>query len=133
MVSFGIFGAGFTAGYADGRIGYISNDPGDAGDFAGVSGDETKTAWAVRGGVWAKVTPTLGAYVDASWTTVDSHSGDLDYDYWAVVADLQWTPVAGLLMGPEIAYISLEPDNGADTNQWGVMWRIERDLLTVSA
>lgn len=127
--SFGWLGAGLTAGYADGRIAYITTDPGGAGDFDGPEGDDTNTAWAIRGGLSADITPTLTAYVDGSWTTVDTDSGLNDYDYWAVAADLQWTPVSGLMIGPEIAYTSLDPafdDN--NTDEWGVMLRVQRDF-----
>jgi hypothetical protein len=134
--SFGIFGAGLTAGYADGRIKYVTTDPGGAGDFDGPDGSDTNQAWAIRGGVSADLSKTLAAYVDASWTTVETDSGALDYDFWAVAADLQWTPVSGLLMGPEIAYTSLQPDgddddgddDDGDLEEWGLMFRIQRDF-----
>jgi hypothetical protein len=127
--SFGIIGAGLTVGYADGRIRYVTLDPGNAGDFDGPEGSDTNQAFSVRGGLSADITPTLTAYVDGSWTTVDTDSGAGDYDFWAIAADLQWVPVSGLLMGPEIAYTSLEPDAGGDsTDEWGIMWRIQRDF-----
>jgi hypothetical protein len=126
--SFGIIGAGLTLGYADGRIGYVTLDPGGAGDFDGPDGSDTNKAWSIRGGLSVDLTPELAAYVDASWTEVDTDSGALDYDFWAIAADLQWTPIPGLLIGPEVAYTSLEPDVGGDTQAWGAMWRIQRDF-----
>jgi hypothetical protein len=137
-----MFGAGLSAGYADGAIGYITNDPGGVGDFAGPEADDTNTAWAVRGGISAAFSPTLSAYVDASFTHVnedleDDDAIDADYDFWAIAADLQWTPVSGLTMGPEVAYSSLDFDDdvgdpdaekGPDSDIWGVMWRIQRDF-----
>jgi hypothetical protein len=127
--SFGWFGAGLTAGYAEGRLGYVTLDPGGAGDFDGPEGSDTNAAFSIRGGLSADISPTLAAYVDGSWTTVDTNSGILDYDYWAIAADLQWTPVSGLMMGPEIAYSSLEFDDGdGDVEEWGVMFRIQRDF-----
>ena len=46
----------------------------------------------------------------------------------AIAADLQWTPVSGLLIGPEVAWNRTEFDTGEDFDEWGVMWRIQRDF-----
>jgi opacity protein-like surface antigen len=131
-----MFGAGLSAGYADGAIGYITNDVGGAGDFSGPDSDNTNTAWQVRGGVSAAFTPHLTAYVDASFTSVDADDSpaglpEIDYDYTAVAADLQWSPVSGLVMGPEVAWSSTDFDDDVrsdDFDVWGVMWRIQRDF-----
>ena len=41
LFDLGMFNVGATAGYADGAIGYITNDPGGLGDFDGPDGDDT--------------------------------------------------------------------------------------------
>jgi hypothetical protein len=127
---FGMFGGGLTAGYADGRIHYITNDRGGAGDFSGPDGDDTNTAWAVRGGVFANFTPTLQALVDASYTDVDTDDAEnRDYHEWDIAGDLVWSPAAGLSMGPEVSYRSLDSDDDTqDQNRWSVAFRVQRDF-----
>jgi len=127
---FGMFGGGLTAGYADGRIHYITNDRGGAGDFSGPDGNDTNTAWAVRGGVFANFTPTLQALVDASYTDVDTDDAEnRDYHEWDIVGDLVWSPAAGLSMGPEVSYRSLDSDDETqDQNRWSVAFRVQRDF-----
>jgi hypothetical protein len=130
VADFGMFSAGATAGFADGAIGAITNDPGGVGDFSQVGGDDTNSAWAVRGGIGADFTPTLSAFVDASYTDIDDDNGTPgDYSFWAVAGNLIFSPVSGLIMGPEIAYTKADANiyNGSD-HLWGVMWRIQRDF-----
>jgi hypothetical protein len=127
---FGIISAGLTAGWADGAIGAITNDPGGVGDFSNPGGDDTNSAWAVRGGIGAEFSPTLSAFLDASYTDVNDDNGAPgDYSFWAVAGNLIYSPVSGLIMGPEIAYNSADADifNGED-DVWGVMFRIQRDF-----
>ena len=133
VATFGMFGFGVTAGYADGALAYITNDPGGVGDFSQPDGDSTNSAWAIRGGIAANFSPTLVAQVDASFTSVDDdNAAPGDYDTWAIVADLVWKPVDGLIMGPEVAYRNLEFDDTegdvGELSAWGVMWRIQRDF-----
>jgi hypothetical protein len=146
------FGAAIEAGYADGAIGYITNDFGGFGDFteSGPDGDnDTNTAWMVRGGIQAGFTDTVSANIDASYTNVDRGGDDDDddgafdafdddsYDVWAVAANVVWTPVSGLSMGPEVAYRNIDFDLGdddlddadeGDFDVWGVMFRVNRDF-----
>jgi hypothetical protein len=147
IATFGIIGAGLTVGYADGALNYVTNDPGGVGDFSGPDGSDTNKAWAVRGGLTASFSPTMVAQIDASYTDVEENNdgafaNDVDesYNTWAVVADLVWKPVDGLIMGPEIAYREINFNGGEsdeeleeeagdeDLSQWGVMWRIQRDF-----
>jgi opacity protein-like surface antigen len=133
VATFGMFGFGVTGGYADGALNYITNDPGGVGDFSQTDGDNTNSAWAIRGGVAANFSPTLVAQVDASYTSVnDDNAAPGDYNFWAIVADLVWKPVDGLIMGPEVAYSNFDWDTAPLTahpdSAWGVMWRIQRDF-----
>jgi opacity protein-like surface antigen len=153
--SFNFAGLGFSAqgGYADGALGYITTDPGGVGDlsadFDGTDDDDddvdTNTAWNIRAGVSAEFTPTLTGQVDASYTDVDGDDDDDDdddddfgYTFWGAKATLIWSPVSGLIMGPEIAYNNIDfgddddddddDDDGDSDDVWGVMWRIQRDF-----
>jgi len=133
-VNFGMFGIDAQAGYADGALGYITNDPGGAGDFSTdpLDGDnDTNTAWNVRAGLRAEFSPTLSAYLDGSYTDVDGENVAPDYDFWAATATLVWEPVDGLIMGPEIAYqseIDVDDVEGGEYDLWSVMFRIQRDF-----
>jgi hypothetical protein len=134
VAEFDMFSAGLTVGYADGALGYITNDPGGVGDFTGPSGDDTNQAWAVRGGIGIKFTPTLSSSIDASYTSVDEDdiaAFDEDYNFSAIAANLVWSPAPGLIMGPEVAYNRYDADGaaaGVDFDAWGVMFRIQRDF-----
>jgi hypothetical protein len=148
-VGFGAFGIDAQAGYADGALAYITTDPGGAGDWdIDADGDgETNEAWMVRAGLRAEFTPTLSAYLDGSYTDVDSEVDAFDYQFWGATATLVWEPVNGLIMGPEIAYNDLDfdeddeddddddddifddDDDDDDGNDiWKVMFRIQRDF-----
>jgi hypothetical protein len=129
------------AGYADGALGYISNDPGGAGDFsttcvinaAGTAtscDNDTNNAWMIRAGLTGKFSPTVSAHLDGSFTSVnDEGASDNDYDLWAVAANVVWEPVSGLQIGPEVAYNNIDFDGPADNSDiWSLMWRIQRDF-----
>ena len=152
--SFKVAGLEFSAqgGYADGALGYITTDPGGVGDLNADDDDddddsETNTAWNIRAGVSAALTPTLTGQVDASYTDVDAGDDDDDddddggYEFWGAKATLIWSPVSGLIMGPEVAYNHIdcdgdgceavagdEDDDDQEDDVWGVMWRIQRDF-----
>jgi hypothetical protein len=141
-VNFGMFGIDAQAGFADGALAYITSDPGGAGDWSpDASGEpDTNEAWMVRAGLRAEFTPTLSAYLDASFTDVDSEADVLDYNFWGVAATLVWEPVDGLIMGPEVAYNNIDFDDDDDDDLidddddddgndiWKVMFRIQRDF-----
>jgi len=142
-IGFGMFGFNSQIGYADGALGYITTDPGGAGDWVPDSGGEpdTNQAWMVRAGLTAEFTPTVGASIDASYTDVDSDADALDYNFWAVAANVVWEPVPGLIMGPEVAYNNIDGDSDDDDDDfddddddddgddvWSVMFRIQRDF-----
>ena len=134
------------AGYADGRLGYITTDRGGMGDFFDGPGEddlETNTAWMVRAGIRAGFTETVDASVSGSFTHVeegdsddDDEDGDgFEYDFWAVNANVRWKPVEGLFMGPEVAYQTIDRDgpgfgdDDEDENDViGVMFRIQRSF-----
>jgi hypothetical protein len=126
----GMFGGGLTAGYADGRLHYITNDRGGAGDFAGPDGSDTNQAWAIRGGVFANFTPTLQGLLDASYTDVfKTHQENRNYTEWDIAADLVWSPASGLSMGPEVSYRDLASDDDSeDQKAWSVAFRVQRDF-----
>jgi hypothetical protein len=72
--------------------------------------------WAVWGGGGYKFTDKLGANVQVAYT---------DNDVLAAAANLQWTPVGGFLIQPEVAYTSI--DNAvADEDMWSGMVRVQR-------
>jgi hypothetical protein len=125
----GMFTAGLTAGYADGAIAYITNDFAGTGDFDGPSGDDTNQAWSIRGGIGANFTPELGVFLDASWTETDADTAaGVDATVWAIVADAQWSPISGLVMGPEVAWRNTDIDGGAELDEVGAMFRIQRTI-----
>jgi opacity protein-like surface antigen len=72
--------------------------------------------WALWGGAGYKFTQTLGTNVQLAYT---------DSEIFAATANLQWTPVSGFLIQPEVSYTSI--DNAiADDDQWSGMVRIQR-------
>jgi hypothetical protein len=105
---------------------------------------DTNQAWMVRAGLTAEWTPTISSSLDASYTDVDSDADVLDYNFWAVAANVVWEPVPGLIMGPEIAYNNIDGDGDDDDDDdididdddddddgddvWSVMFRIQRDF-----
>ncbi len=118
--------------YAEGAIGYVTEDPGGIGDIND-DDDSLNTAWGIRAGVTVGLTPTLSTNIDGSFTSVEEDDGFNDYDFWAVVANLVWNPVSGLTMGPEVAYNNFqcdgsECDDDEEDDVFGVMWRIQRDF-----
>ena len=140
-IGFGMFGFNSQIGYADGALGYITNDPGGAGDWVPDAGGEpdTNQAWMVRAGITAEFTPTVRASLDGSYTDVDSDADVLDYNFWAVAANVVWEPVDGLIMGPEVAYNNIDGDSDDDDDigddddddgddVWSVLFRIQRDF-----
>lgn len=127
MIKDATFGTQF--GYADGRLGYITTDPGGIGDFDGPDGEDTNQAWMGRGGFYVPLTATIAGWLDGSFTHAENNTGDDEYDYWAVVAGASWTPAEGLLMGPEFGYNNIDGDDaGEDGELWGLMWRFEREF-----
>lgn len=118
-------GAAFNmqAGYAEGALGYITTDLGNIGD---VDDDGSlNTAWNVRAGLNADFTDTIGASIDASYTSVEEADVD-DYEWWAVAGTLYYTPVSGLLIGAEVAYNHMDHSDFEEDDIWGVMLRVQR-------
>jgi len=144
-------GLAFQATYGDGALGYVTGDPGGVGDFMGPRGDDTNTAWGIRAGLTLGFSPTVASYIDFSYTSVDAQESvvylggnraaaiDADYDFMAVAANVVWTPVKGLSMGPEVEWREA-PQYGGDNNRnngfrpleeddvWGAMFRIQRNF-----
>jgi len=82
--------------------------------------------WSIRAGFTAAVTPTITAVIDGSYTDIDSPAAGLgDEQYWAVQGNLRWSPVKGLVIGPELGYGRFEK---ADTDQWSGMLRVQRSF-----
>lgn len=155
ITEFAGFGFSAQVGYTEGMLGYITNDPGGAGDFStefdlvdldgdGIFDDvenqesDTNSAFGVRAGVSADFTDTVSAFVDGSYTDVESDVST-DYQFYGVAANVIFRPVEGLIMGPEIAYNHISGDeddddddgddsDGGEDDVFGVMFRIQRDF-----
>jgi hypothetical protein len=122
-------GLSVQAGYSEGAIGYITADPGGLGDFNGPDGDDTNQAWGVRAGLTAPVTETVTAWLDGSFTHVETGDDADEYDFWALVGGAAWEPTDNLWMGPEVGYNRIEGDDpGEDGEIWGAMWRVGSDF-----
>jgi hypothetical protein len=117
-------------GYSEGAVAYITTDPGAIGDFNGNDGDDTNEAWSVRAGITGPLfNPNLEVWLDGSYTEAEEDDNGDDYEFWAVKAGARWSPVAGLGIGPEFAYLDFDGDDaGEDFDVWGVMWRIQRSF-----
>jgi hypothetical protein len=142
--------ASVQGGYSEGRLGYISTDRGGLGDFSDGPGEDDLTpteAWMVRAGVRAGFGERFDASVSGSFTHVEDGDDDddddiiggdddddgLEYDFWAVNANVRFKPVDGLYMGPEVAYQTIERqgygDDDEDENDvLGVMFRVNRSF-----
>jgi len=128
---------GAQGGYSEGRIGYITTDPGEFGDFVDLIGDgggggdddedgevDPNVAWMGRAGVRASFTERWDASVSGSYTHVETDIGgddeddgdgaDAEYDFWAVGGNIRFKPIDGLYMGPEVVYNRIEFDNAGD-------------------
>lgn len=117
------------AGYADGALGYVTNDPGGLGDFHdGV----TNEAVSVQAGFDIGLTEKVLFAADGSYTNVQDNADGFEYDYWAAVANLRYTPVKGLYFGIEGEYNRIEADTGVggliDDDIFGVMTRVNRSF-----
>ncbi|SFB58605.1 Porin subfamily protein [Rhizobium sp. NFR07] len=72
--------------------------------------------WALWGGAGYKFTDTVAANMQVAYT---------DSEIFSAAANVQWTPVSGFLIQPEVAYTSI--DNGpVDEDMWSGMVRIQR-------
>jgi opacity protein-like surface antigen len=125
-------------------------------DVVDTGDSDTNSAFGIRAGLSAGFTDSITANLDASYTRVmggdDDDDGDgdgdgdgdsdlfnPDYDFIGVAANVVYSPVEGLIMGPEVAYNHINFDNddddGADDDDdggeddiFGVMFRIQRDF-----
>jgi hypothetical protein len=105
----------------------MKTDPGGIGEFD--DGVELNTAWMVRAGLNADFTETIGASIDASYTSVEEDDDFDSYDFWGVMGTLYYTPVPDLLIGAEVAYNNLDfesDDVDGEADVWGVMLRVQR-------
>jgi hypothetical protein len=122
-------GLSMQAGYSEGAIGYITADPGGLGDFNGPSGEDTNTAWGVRAGLTAPITEAVSAWLDGSFTHVETGDDADEYDFWAVVGGAGWSPTDRILIGPELAYNRIDGDDpDEDAEVWGGMFRVMSDF-----
>ncbi|WP_348270993.1 porin [Rhizobium sp. Leaf321] len=80
------------------------------GDSEGISWGD----WAVWGGAGYKFTDKVAANVQLSYT---------DNETFAATGNVQWTPVSGLLIQPEISYTSWD---AIDEDQFAGMVRLQR-------
>ena len=117
-------------GYSEGAISYLTFDPGGVGDFEGPTGDDTNSAWMIRGGFTGPAGNNLTAWIDGSYTHAETQTAaNVEYDFWAVQVGGAWEPAPGLTLGPEFAYTDLDFDaGGTDQSVFGLMWRVERSF-----
>jgi hypothetical protein len=131
-VKFGTIGISTQVAYTEGALGYVTNDWGSVGDYNSAvgTGMELTTAFIVRGGISAGLGTTVTANLDGSYTSVESGlAGGVEYDAWALAGNVVWQPVSGLIMGPEVAYRTVDYDaTPADYDAWSVMFRVQRQF-----
>jgi hypothetical protein len=119
--------ASAQGGYAEGAIGYLTNDPGGVGDIN--DDGDLNSAWMVRGGVTGPIFTNVTVWLDGSFTHVEEADDFDSYDFWAAAVGGYWEPVPGLQMGPEVAYNNVEFDEADEEfDVFGVMWRIQRSF-----
>jgi len=136
--SFGIYGTGT---YGRGAVRYVTSYSDQNGNISdadedGINPDKKSEAWVVRGGLSADLTPTLSAYLDGSYTSYDQQeTGATDFNAWAVVGNLSWHPVDGLVIGGEVGYANFDyfgvngvPNNDGSSDVWSVAVRVQRDF-----
>ena len=130
-VSLPVGGLGFSTevGYADGALAYITTDPGGIGDFSGPSGTDTNQAWMARAGLTAPFGDKISTWFDASFTHAEDHADANHYNFWAFVVGAAWKPNDNLSIGPEFGYNQIDASPGENGKLWGVMWRVEFELL----
>jgi hypothetical protein len=142
------------AGWSEGAIGYVTSNPLSrgyflgiqSGDFVGPTGDDSQSvAFVGRAGLTGQLAPNLTFHIDGSYSEIETEpvlnffapklTVDLDYEFWAVVANIVWEPVPGLTMGPEVGWNHLELEDPAGTETFfdgdefdvvGGMWRVQR-------
>jgi opacity protein-like surface antigen len=138
----GTFMAGVTAGYDEsmeegaikariqGKFGAFSaflmggwNTDGDTNNsyapgtnFGGDTGTIGWGDWALWGGAGYKFSSKLATNVQLTYT---------DSDIFAAAANLQWTPVSGFLIQPEVSYTSIQTGS-LDKDQWAGVVRVQR-------
>ncbi len=127
-------------GYSEGAISYISADPGGIGDLDQGPADDLNESWAVRAGLAGPLGANWRAWVEGAFVHAEEDDGFDEYDFWAFAVGASWSPVSGLIMGPEFAYNSYDfscppggcgggaADNRNDYDIWGVMWRVQRSF-----
>jgi len=106
--------------YSKGAIGYLSAGWQDGADFGttGVVGSSVaqNSAWAVAAGFTHGFTKTIAANLEASYAQyrTDRALAIGDFNQWDVIANVAWTPVAGLAITPELEYRNVDYTSGAN-------------------
>jgi hypothetical protein len=126
--------ASVTGGYSEGALGYLTTDPGGIGDIN--DDGDLNEAWTVRGGITGGIFTNVTVWLDGSYTHVEEADGEDEYDFWAVALGGYYSPVPGLIMGPEVAYNNIDYDgfqadigvNDPQEDIFGVMWRVQREF-----
>lgn len=145
-----VVGAGYNAGMVDisGVVGFDTRNPATQGGWAGkvradvtindaasvfamimygentsgyttwARGLATANTWSVIGGGTVKLSDKAKFNIQGQWI-----DGNTLNDVWAVVANVNYTVVPGLVVTPEIAY----QDNGA-VDQFGFYGRVQRSF-----
>jgi hypothetical protein len=108
--------------YSKGALGYLSTGfGGTSPDFgtSGVVGSSVyqNSAWAVAVGFTHAFTKTISGNLEASYAQYRSDRGLAaigDFNQWDVIANVAWSPVAGLAITPELEYRNVDYSSAAN-------------------
>lgn len=132
----------YTGFGATGTVGGYTVTFSDATWVAASNSLRTTRTWAVTGGLQAYVTPTVWVQLAGSYAVHDAFGANNTVRASTIVGTVGWTPVAGFLIGGEVAYRSLSGRtagagaplvvtnalSGNDKNDWTGRIRFQRDF-----
>ncbi|TYC62355.1 porin [Rhodobacterales bacterium] len=116
--------------YTDGASAYGSdwNDRITDAVYTDTGFDTTRT-FNIYGGVNLGLTNTLAANVEGGYHRVEGGTSAYDFTQWDATANVVWTPVSGLEIGPEIQYRDIDYSNSSglsDTYELYGTFRMQR-------
>jgi hypothetical protein len=97
-------------------------------DFS-VGGVGIASEYSVLGYARGKLTDTLAARASVQW--FDASDAGVSLEAWQVIGGLEWTPVAGLAILPEVRYTTAEANVGGvsvSADQWRAGLRFQRNF-----
>jgi Porin subfamily len=136
----------FNAVVTNGAVSYAGYNTIAIGSFSRASVDSTVSgtslkntaAWAVAGGAQIYMTPTIWASLGGSYASYDPFGPANTLKTYAIVGQLGWQPVAGLLIAPEVFYRKISGSAGTvaagfgtrgnDTSDYVGRLRLQRDF-----